>query len=42
MRWMRLGLQGGYRITSGVGRLGYTESDINGFTLGGTLQFGRL
>lgn len=42
MRWMRLGVQGGYRITSGVGRLGYSESDINGFTLGGTLQFGRL
>jgi hypothetical protein len=42
LRWMRIGLQGGYRITSGLGHLGYTESDINGLTLGGTLQFGGL
>lgn len=42
LRWMRIGLQGGYRITSGLGHLGYTEQDINGLTLGGTLQFGSL
>ncbi len=42
LRWMRIGLQLGYRLTSGLGRLGYTESDLNGITLGGTIQFGRL
>jgi hypothetical protein len=42
LRWMRVGVQGGYRITSGVGGLGYRERDIDGMTLGGTLQFGRL
>jgi hypothetical protein len=42
LRWMRIGLQGGYRITSGLGHLGYTEKDIDALTLGGTLQFGYL
>ena len=42
LSWMRIGLQGGYRITSGVSSFGYSEADINGLTLGGTLQFGRL
>jgi hypothetical protein len=42
LRWMRVGLQGGYRITSGIDQFGYSEADINGLTLGGTLQFGRL
>jgi hypothetical protein len=42
LRWMRIGLQGGYRITSGLGHLGYTEKDMNGPTFGGTLQFGSL
>jgi hypothetical protein len=42
LRWMRIGLQGGYRITNGLGHLGYTEQDIDGLTLGGTLQFGSL
>lgn len=42
LRWMRVGLQGGYRITSGISQFGYSEADINGLTLGGTLQFGRL
>jgi hypothetical protein len=41
-RWMRAGLQGGYRMTAGVSKLGYTASDVNGLTLGGTLQFGWL
>jgi hypothetical protein len=39
-RWMRAGLDAGYRIHSGVGRFGYTESDFNGISLGGNLQFG--
>lgn len=42
LSWMRIGLQGGYRITSGISSFGYSEADINGLTLGGTLQFGRL
>jgi hypothetical protein len=42
LRWMRVGFQVGYRLTSGLGRLGYTESDLDAFTVGGTLQFGRL
>jgi hypothetical protein len=42
VRWMRVGLQGGYRITSGLGEWGYTEADLNGPTIGGTVQFGFL
>jgi hypothetical protein len=39
-RWMRVGLTAGYRVTSGVHRFGLQESDTNGVTLGGNLQFG--
>lgn len=41
-RWLRLGLTAGYRITSGVNNLGFKESDLNGFTLGGQIQFGSF
>jgi hypothetical protein len=41
-RWMRLGLTLGYRATSGVTRLGLTESDLNGVVLGGNVQFGWI
>lgn len=40
--WLRLGLTAGYRFTSGVDRHGYEESDINGFLVGGQVQFGRF
>lgn len=39
-RWMRLGVTVGYRLTAGVGRLGYDESDVNGIVAGGNIQFG--
>ena len=39
-RWMRAGLDAGYRIHAGVGKFGYAESDFNGIGLGGNLQFG--
>ncbi|MEY2936644.1 MAG: hypothetical protein RL033_7393 [Pseudomonadota bacterium] len=41
-RWMRVGLTAGYRFTSGVGQLGFTESDVDGFLVGGQLQFGSF
>lgn len=41
-RWMRLGITAGYRFTSGVGQLGFSESDVNGFLVGGQLQFGSF
>lgn len=41
-RWMRLGVTAGYRFTSGVGQLGFTESDVNGFLVGSQLQFGSF
>jgi hypothetical protein len=41
-RWMRLGATGGYRFTSGVNRLGFEESDLNGVIVGGHVQFGRF
>lgn len=41
-RWMRLGITAGYRFTSGVGQLGFTESDVDGFLVGGQLQFGSF
>jgi hypothetical protein len=41
-RWMRLGVTAGYRFTSGVGQLGFTESDVDGFLVGGQLQFGSF
>jgi hypothetical protein len=40
--WMRFGLTAGYRLTTGVDRMGFEESDINGLVLGGQLQFGRF
>lgn len=40
--WMRLGLTAGYRFTRGVSRNGYDESDVNGWVVGGQLQFGRF
>lgn len=41
-RWLRLGVTGGYRFTSGVGRHGFREDDIDGFFVGGQVQFGRF
>jgi hypothetical protein len=41
-RWMRVGITGGYRVTSGVNRLGFDESDLNGFMVGGQIQFGSF
>jgi hypothetical protein len=41
-RWMRVGVTGGYRLTAGVDRFGFDESDVNGVVLGGHLQFGRF
>jgi len=40
--WLRLGLTAGYRFTSGVDRHGHQESDIDGFLVGGQVQFGRF
>lgn len=39
-RWMRMGLDAGYRLTSGVGKFGFTESNFNGLSLGGNIGFG--
>ena len=39
-RWLRLGATLGYRTTSGVGRFGLDESDMNGIVAGGTIAFG--
>ena len=41
-RWMRIGLTAGYRLTSGVDRLGFKESDVNGMMVGGQIQFGSF
>lgn len=41
-RWMRLGVNAGYRITSGVQRFGLSESDLNGPVIGAHVQFGWL
>ena len=40
--WMRLGVTAGYRFTSGVSRNGYQEDDVDGFLVGGQVQFGRF
>ncbi len=40
--WMRLGVTAGYRLTAGVGRSGFAESDVNGWLLGGQVQFGSF
>ena len=39
-RWLRFGATGGYRVTSGVGRFGLRDSDLNGVVVGGNLQLG--
>ncbi len=39
-RWMRMGIDAGYRITSGISKFGFTESDFNGVSLGGNIGFG--
>jgi len=39
-RWMRAGLDAGYRLVSGVGRFGFTESNFRGASLGGSIGFG--
>ena len=41
-RWMRVGLTGSYRVTSGVNQLGFKESDVNGAMVGAQLQFGSF
>jgi hypothetical protein len=41
-RWMRVGLNCGYRFTNGIQRWGLTDSDVNGLVAGGSLQFGWL
>jgi hypothetical protein len=41
-RWMRVGLTASYRLTSGVNRLGFTESDVNGAMIGTQIQFGSF
>ncbi|HYJ10298.1 MAG TPA: hypothetical protein VEX18_14845 [Polyangiaceae bacterium] len=39
-RWLRAGAMVGYRATSGVGRFGLQEGDLNGIVAGANLQFG--
>jgi hypothetical protein len=39
-RWLRFGMTGGYRFTSGVSRFGLEESDLDGVVLGGNVQLG--
>jgi hypothetical protein len=41
-RWMRVGLTGSYRVTSGVNQLGFKESDVNGAMVGAQIQFGSF
>jgi len=41
-RWMRVGLTAGYRFTSGVNKLGFDESDLNGVVAGAQIQFGSF
>ena len=38
--WMRLGVDAGYRIVSGVGRFGFAESNFRGASVGGSIGFG--
>jgi hypothetical protein len=40
--WMRVGVTAGYRFASGANRLGFDNGDLNGFMVGGQLQFGRF
>lgn len=39
-RWMRLGVDAGYRVTSGISKFGFTDSNFNGVSLGGNVGFG--
>jgi len=39
-RWLRFGATGGYRLASGVGRFGLSNSDLNGVVVGGNIQVG--
>ncbi len=39
-RWMRVGIDAGYRVTSGIGKFGFRNSDFNGVSLGGNIGFG--
>lgn len=39
-RWMRIGLDAGYRLTSGITKFGFTDSTVNGFSAGGNIGFG--
>jgi hypothetical protein len=39
-RWMRAGVDAGYRIVSGVDRFGFTEANFRGASVGGSLGFG--
>jgi hypothetical protein len=39
-RWLRLGVNVGYRFTGGVGRFGLDEKDLDGVVAGGTIAFG--
>jgi hypothetical protein len=41
-RWMRVGVTGSYRVTSGVNQLGFKESDVNGAMVGAQIQFGSF
>ncbi len=41
-RWMRVGLQAGYRMTAGISKFGREDSSMHGPVVGGTLQFGWL
>jgi hypothetical protein len=39
-KWMRMGLDGGYRLISGVGKFGFTNSNFSGLSLGANIGFG--
>jgi hypothetical protein len=39
-RWMRVGVDAGYRLVSGIGRFGFTEADFRGASVGGSVGFG--
>jgi hypothetical protein len=40
--WLRVGATAGYRFTSGVDHYGYDNRDVDGFMVGGQVQFGRF
>lgn len=39
-RWMRLSADAGYRVVSGIGRFGFSESNFRGASVGGSIGFG--